>query len=301
MSAVIPSAMWPIGRLKPDPKQPRKHRSQDYLERLADNIRKIGVINPIETTPQGMIVTGESRWRAAKLAGLKTVPVRILDDVSLEDVTLRQMSENLLRQEMSAVDTARQFAAKKAEMGWTFAQVAEHFAVPTPQVQNMVKLLGLPEKALDAVSRGQIKWPVAHALMPLQKHDEEQFDWALDEAGKGRIRDVRVAQHCVRYLTSGGKFAKLQAVVKTVPDEGKLYNLLQEGGMVSQLKANLSKGNHIIDICTEAMLALRAVKVTEIAPLQLGRLLLTFYALDEEVKRFSLVAKPLAEMPEKES
>lgn len=95
-----------ISEINPDPNQPRKEFDKEQLLALADNIKSNGIINPIEIDEHDVIVTGERRWRAAKIAGLFKIPCRVVS-VEGEERFLRQVSENMHQGSMSVWDTAR--------------------------------------------------------------------------------------------------------------------------------------------------------------------------------------------------
>src|SRR3989344_4249364 len=95
-----------IEKLHPDPNQPRKYIDEDALKEMAVSVKNEGLINPIEVDGKFVIITGERRWRAAKIAGLKTVPIGVLENISAKDRFIRQMQENLHQDTMSAWDTA---------------------------------------------------------------------------------------------------------------------------------------------------------------------------------------------------
>jgi len=95
-------------KIKPDPNQPRKFFSEEKIEKLAKTIRTTGIINPIEVDKSYMIITGENRWRAAKLVGLKTVPVKILD-ISADDRFIRQLIENIHSANLKPLEIAKAY------------------------------------------------------------------------------------------------------------------------------------------------------------------------------------------------
>lgn len=99
----------PIGKLRPDENQPRSYFDEETLEAMAISIRNEGVINAIEVDKNFVIITGEQRWRAAKLAGLKEVPVKVLGALSEKERFVRQMQENLSRNTMGPIETAKGF------------------------------------------------------------------------------------------------------------------------------------------------------------------------------------------------
>ena len=247
------------------------------------------MIYPIEVTEDGVIVTGESRWRAAKIAGLKNVPVKILGAESLKDVAHRQMSENLHREAMNPVDIARQITKTKAERGWTYQKTAEHYNIPLGTLNSYVSILGLPEYALDAVARGKVNWPSAASITPLK--DDSHIKWMIDELSHKRIRSHRIAQLLQRYLLGGGDFKKAKDLVLKTPTEAQAYKLLDSEGFTATVRSSLKRGNHLIDLGTELMLTLKAMKLEDVPPLQISRLCLTLVALQKEMNAFTARAK----------
>ncbi len=100
----------PIGKITPDPDQPRSSFDQGEMEEMARSIVTTkGVINPIEIDENFMIITGEKRWRATKLAGLPTITAKIVGNISAEQRFMRQVIENVQNHEMSFVDQAKAF------------------------------------------------------------------------------------------------------------------------------------------------------------------------------------------------
>lgn len=91
----------PVNELKPDNSQPRKKFDEDRLEELAQSIKTTGVINPIEIDENKIIITGERRWQAAKVAGLKEVPCKIISGIDIRERFKRQLAENINRQELT--------------------------------------------------------------------------------------------------------------------------------------------------------------------------------------------------------
>lgn len=105
----------PINKLKPDKNQPRKSFNPDRLEELAESIRTTGIINPIEIDKNFVIITGEYRWRASKLAGLKDVPCKVIE-LPADQRFLLQMIENIQHTEMTPWDTAQAIKRMLATM-----------------------------------------------------------------------------------------------------------------------------------------------------------------------------------------
>jgi hypothetical protein len=96
-------------KIKPDPNQPRSFIDDEKLREMAQSIVTVGIINPVEIDESFTIITGEMRWRAAKLAGLKTVPAKIVENISTDERFMRQVIENVQNYEMSFNDEAKAF------------------------------------------------------------------------------------------------------------------------------------------------------------------------------------------------
>lgn len=105
----------PVGKIRPDPKQPRRSFNEEDVEDMAKSIKTSGIINAIEVDPSFVIITGEMRWRSAKKAGLKTIPVKILK-IGKEDRFLRQVIENIHHNTMNDWDTAKALEKLRLEI-----------------------------------------------------------------------------------------------------------------------------------------------------------------------------------------
>lgn len=167
----------PVGRVVPDENQPRKAFREKPLDDLAANIKQRGILQPITVVPSGtdfMIKTGERRWRAGKLAGLKTVPC-LLDGAGGEysDLLIDQLSENDLREGLNPIERALTFESLQSA-GMGPKQISEHLAshginYSRPAVSNTLRLLKLPDKARDQVAAGILKESYARLLVPYEK------------------------------------------------------------------------------------------------------------------------------------
>lgn len=162
-----------VSLIMPNPKQPRTAFDEDALEELADSIKTLGLIQPItvrkENDTRYIIISGERRWRASKLAGLETVPVFIRE---ADDRTLHEMAlvENIQRQDLNAMEIAISLNRLMEECGVTQDTVAARVGKKRSTVANYLRLLSLPpevQAALknDLISMGHAK---AIAAMPEQ-------------------------------------------------------------------------------------------------------------------------------------
>lgn len=212
------SIFWiEVGKIKPNPYQPRKEFNQDALNALAESIRQYGVLQPLVVTrqeqpkPDGGIaveyelIAGERRLRASKIAGVAQVPVviRTGEDNSLMKLELA-IIENLQREDLNPVDRAKAFQRFVDEFNYKHIEIAKKIGKSREYVSNSLRLLTLPEEILEALTQGKITEGHARPLMMLNDRPEEQmtlFKEALFK--KLTVRDVvgiarRIAKDKVR-------------------------------------------------------------------------------------------------------
>lgn len=156
-----------ITQIEPDPNQPRKDFDQEKLDLLADSIKVHGVIQPLIVTEQSSgfyrIIAGERRWRAAKQAGLTTVPV-VVKTYSEEQSAEIALVENLQREDLNGIEEARGYKTLMEQFSLTQKQVAEKVGKSRPAVANALRLLNLPESVQDMVIYGEISSGHARAI-----------------------------------------------------------------------------------------------------------------------------------------
>ncbi len=145
----------PIERVHPNPAQPRKVFERAPLEELADSIRSLGVIEPIIAMPDAdgwMIVAGERRWRAARMAGLETIPAIVRDDLTPTEAFEISMVENVLRRDMNPMEEAEGYRTL-LEAGMDTAQVARRLGKKEAAIKAALTLLGLEPGIRDLVAK----------------------------------------------------------------------------------------------------------------------------------------------------
>lgn len=161
----------PLQKIEPNPLQPRKTFDPDELASLAESIRMHGIIQPltVRKLPSGFyqIIAGERRWRASRAAGLKEVPVRILeaDDKLAMELAL---VENLQREDLNPMEEAAGYKKLMDDYGLTQEQVAARVQKSRPAVTNALRLLSLGETLQKKVSSGKLSAGHARALLPLK-------------------------------------------------------------------------------------------------------------------------------------
>ena len=162
------AVMLNINDIEPNRNQPRKDFSGDSLNELADSIAKHGLIQPIVVRPMMngtyMIIAGERRWRACRIAGVNEVPVIIkeTDDKTLMEIAL---IENLQREDLNAVEEALGYKALIEDFSLTQEEVAKQMGKSRSAVTNALRLLSLNEAELEALRKGIISAGHARALL----------------------------------------------------------------------------------------------------------------------------------------
>src|SRR5262245_15195976 len=163
-----------VDELRPGRYQPRGRVREESLVELAESIREQGVLQPlivrVVTPPQEPktyeIVAGERRWRAARLAGLATVPV-IVRELSDQSALAVALIENLQREDLNPMDQARSISRLVEEFGLTHDEIATALGRSRPSVTNLLRLLDLEEDVKNAILNGTIDMGHARALLPL--------------------------------------------------------------------------------------------------------------------------------------
>jgi ParB family chromosome partitioning protein len=202
----------PVEAVHPNPRQPRRRFEPEATAGLAASIRHQGVLQPIVVRPRPAggyeIVAGERRWRAAREAGVPTLPalVRQADD---RDTLLLGLVENVARENLSAVEEARAYASLIDEFELSLGDVAERVGRSKAAVSNRVRLLDLPEQVLWMLARGELTEGHARAVLALPD-DGERLRLARRISRDGMT--VRAAERAAR---DGGarRRPRLQAAV----------------------------------------------------------------------------------------
>jgi ParB family chromosome partitioning protein len=186
-----------IDRVVPDPEQPRTEFSPDALGRLAESIREHGQLAPIrvrwsEELDKWVIIAGERRWRATKLAGLPTIECHFhTDELARSEVLEQQLIENLLREDLKPVEEARAYVSLMELNGWNGKEVAEKLRVPASQVSRALALLRLPEDIRHRVDAGEISARAAYELSKLK--DMPQQRQLADRLATGNLTHEEAA------------------------------------------------------------------------------------------------------------
>ena len=196
----------PLASLRPGRYQPRTQMSPDAIADLADSIKAQGVIQPILARPvqdgQFEIIAGERRWRAAKLAGLDSVPV-LVRDVRDELALAMALIENIQREDLNPIEEAQGVQRLIAEFGMTHEAAAAAVGRSRSGVTNLLRLLGLAKPVQDLMLHGKLDMGHGRALLALPA--VKQIELAHVIAAKGH--SVRQAEHLVRAALSAPRAA----------------------------------------------------------------------------------------------
>lgn len=157
----------PISQICANPSQPRTLFDEASLSELAQSISSVGLVQPVLVRRQGQafeLVAGERRWRAAKLAGLEKIPAVIRDADDGEALELA-LIENINRENLNAIDTARAYAALQEEFGATQEELAARMGRSRSSIANTMRLLDLPDEVQALVEQGKLSEGHGRALL----------------------------------------------------------------------------------------------------------------------------------------
>jgi ParB family chromosome partitioning protein len=163
----------PVELIFANPKQPRQRFDQESLESLAGSLGERGVLQPVLVRPKPggtyELVAGERRWRAAQIAGLQSIPaiVREREDAQALEVAL---VENMAREDLNPIDEARACAALVEELGLTREGVGRRVGRSRVAVSNLVRLLDLPDEAIQLLQQGTLTEGHGRALLLAEDH-----------------------------------------------------------------------------------------------------------------------------------
>lgn len=209
----------PTNKIRPDKNQPRKSFDEDHVKDMAQSIKGEGIINPIEIDKNYVIITGELRWRAAKEAGLETVPCKMIDVKNPNERFIRQVIENIHHNTMTAWDTAEALkrmmnnyakslgikGVGRPEEGVNWG--AKRIGKSREYIRNLLSLLNEQANVVRALKENKIKWtPVIEARRAPKEFHKELKDRLI----KGEFQQA--GAHGMRALATA---------LKNYPEEAK--------------------------------------------------------------------------------
>jgi ParB family chromosome partitioning protein len=201
-----------VADIHANPKQPRKRFETDGVSGLAESIKAQGLIQPVIVRPRLAggyeLIAGERRWRAAREAGLATVPavVREADD---RDSLLLGLVENVAREDLSPVEEARAYAMLLDEFSLSLGEVADRVGKSKPTVSNRVRLLELPDDVLAMIGRNDLTEGHARAVLAVPDHEGRR------KLAKRIVREglsVRATERAARWAGARTKERRVTSV-----------------------------------------------------------------------------------------
>ena len=242
-----------IEKIEANPNQPRKNFDETALRELADSISLHGVIMPIVVNKKNnkyMIIAGERRWRASKLAGKKTVPA-IVKDYTERQVKEISLIENLQREDLNPIEAANAMKQLMEEYGITQEDLAERIGKSRSAVANTLRLLTLDEIVIELVANGSLSQGHARALITLPKN--EQITIARKAVSKRMsVREVEQAVKDYYNPPEEAKKAKKAAMEANMSVELKdlIVRMQRKFGTKVSAIGNDKKGRIYIDYYT---------------------------------------------------
>ncbi|RME67243.1 MAG: ParB/RepB/Spo0J family partition protein [Nitrospirae bacterium] len=218
----------PVESIMPNPEQPRKDFDEEGLRELAESIKQKGVLQPIivRKDPSGgyIIVAGERRWRASKMAGLKKIPAMVMD-VGREESLEVALIENIQRDDLGPLEMAEAFKKLIEEFRYTQETLASKIGKDRATVANYLRLLNLPPDVKDALKKGLITMGHAKAILSLPTK-ALQVEVTRQVLSKGL--SVRQTEALCRDLQSKDKKAKKTRQKKKDPNIQALEDKLRQ-------------------------------------------------------------------------
>ena len=188
-----------LDAIDPNPDQPRTVFQPGAIEELSQSIKEDGVIQPILLKPTGsrfMVVVGERRWRASKLAGLSEIPA-VIRDVSEEKILEIALVENIQREDLNPIEIASALQRLANEFQLSHQELAQRTGKDRTTVTNLLRLLRLPRDVQELVGDKKISMGHARALLSLPKEDQQR---AVAERIVRRGLSVRQVEQLVKQM-----------------------------------------------------------------------------------------------------
>lgn len=235
----------PLAEISANPEQPRREFDEASIKELADSIRQKGVLQPIIVTPSGSgysIVAGERRWRAARLAGVASIPA-IVRSVGEQERLEIALIENLQREELDPLEEARAYRRLMEIGAASQEQVAQLVGKDRSTVANSLRLLKLPPEAQEAVSRGDLTAGHARAALSLVSPADQKV--LLDRVVREHL-SVRQAEDLAAAMNKGARAKGGKEPAPSRRRDGALVavekNLFDRLGTKVEIKGDRKRG-----------------------------------------------------------
>jgi ParB family transcriptional regulator, chromosome partitioning protein len=237
LSALIPGAPEsgeasgllevPVNAVSPNPKQPRTRFDDEAIGSLASSIREVGILQPIVVRKAGAgyeLIAGERRLRAAKLAGLATIPV-VVRDTDDADTLREALIENIHREDLGPIEMAEAFRQLLEELGLKQEELADRVGVSRSHIANTIRLLQLPMDVQQLLTDGKLQAGHARALLALGDADAQNTLALRTVAEDLTVRDV---EDLVRRYVDGPAEKPARAEVTDPPPTDTTMSEVEE-------------------------------------------------------------------------
>lgn len=211
----------PLHLIDVNPFQPRKTFDEDSLQELAENIKLHGILNPIQLRKNAdryQIISGERRFRAAKIAGLEEIDARVFNLLSDKTMSEWAIIENIQREDLNPIETANSYQQLLNNYGYTHEDLAARLNKSRVALTNSLRLLKLPDQVKEWISEGKLSAGAARSLLSPNISDPEKTAKEIIEKGLS----VREAENIAKENKKNGAKAKEHS-----PDMQSFLNSLQ--------------------------------------------------------------------------
>ena len=213
----------PVALIDPGPRQPRRRFDEDGMRGLAQSLRERGVLQPVLVRPKDAgrfeLVAGERRWRAARMADMETIPALVRERADAEALELA-LIENMARADLSPIEEALACAALTEELGLTREEVGRRVGRSRVAVSNLMRLLELPDEAIELLQEGRLSEGHGRALLVAEDHAARRAlaARAAREGWSVRTAEARARESNVR-AQSNGATTRRRRIATPHPDQ----------------------------------------------------------------------------------
>ncbi len=237
----------PLNMIVPNPLQPRRQFDETALQELAESFKSQGILQPIVVKKGDsgfVLIAGERRYRAARLAGLDKIPAMVLEEKDEGDMLQMALVENLQREDLNPLEAAEAFKKLMDDGGMTQNQLASRVGKSRAAVANLVRLLGLPEKVKEFIREGKLTEGHARAILSIE-----------DDLSRVRLAERIVAENLtVRQAEETARGTKRRKLVpkRKIPTLVEMENYLKQLlGTSVKISSGLKRGKIEIEFYGE--------------------------------------------------
>ena len=269
----------PIGQIRPNPMQPRRHFDEESLSHLAASIAALGLLQPILVRrfadQEYQIIAGERRWRAARRAGLDMIPALVQDADDLSSLE-QAVVENLHREDLNPLEEAGAYRQLIDDFGLTHDQLAQRMGKSRTAITNSLRLFQLPQRIQEYLAEGSITAGHARAILG---SSDRNFQEELAERIKRDQLSVRQAEEAVKGL-------------KGVPEPGEQVDVEKTGRThkLAEVKAPwILELEGLVGELLSTRVKVELARVADPSKEQAGRISVEFGSLDDLERIFRLL------------